>query len=102
MSSGCCRLVIVDGAAEREAQEGAFVVGVAPQVDAHERLGMEMPRGFFARLADHGFDQGFTIFEVAGGLVEHQPAGDAFFDHEKTAVALDDRGDGHFGIPAHD
>ena len=35
--------------------------------------------------------QGFAVFEVAGGLVQHQAAGDAFFDHEEAAVALDDR-----------
>ena len=93
--------MIVDRAAEREAQEAAAVDRVAPQVGADQRLGLEAPGGFFAGLADHGFEQGFAIFEMAGGLIEHQAAGDAFLDHEEAAVALDDGGDGDIGIPAH-
>jgi len=94
--------VIVDGPAECEAQEAAFIDGVAPQVHADERLGVEAPRGFLARLADHGFDQRFAIFEMACRLVEHEAARDAFFDHEKAAIHRDDGGNRDIGIPAHD
>jgi hypothetical protein len=38
---------------------------------------------------------------MAGGLVQHQAAGDELFDHEVLAVALDDGRDRYFGIPAH-
>ena len=45
------------------------------------------------RLADDGVEQGFAGLEVAGGLVQHEPAADALLDEEEAAVALDDRGD---------
>jgi hypothetical protein len=38
---------------------------------------------------------------MARGLVEDEPSRDAFFDEQKTAVALDDGGHRDLGIPAH-
>ena len=63
--------------------------------------GLEAPRGFLAGLADHGLEQRLAIFDVPGGLIEHQAAADAFLDHEEAAVALDDGGDGDFRLPGH-
>ena len=84
LSSGCCGVMIVDRAAEGEAQEAAAVERVAPQVGADQRLGMEAPGGLLAGLADHRFDQGFPVFEVPGGLIEHQAAGDPLLDQQES------------------
>jgi hypothetical protein len=94
-------VVIVHGAAEGEAQEAAPIVGVAPEVHANQGFGRQAPRGFLACLADHRFDESFRVFEMARGLIEHQAAGDAFLDHEETALALHDGGHGDVRIRSH-
>ena len=54
---------------------------------------------FFQRLADRRLDQGFARFQVAGRLVDAQPAGAVLFHHQEAAVALDDGGHGDRGFP---
>jgi hypothetical protein len=44
----------------------------------------------------------FPVFEMSGGLIEHQPAPDTLFDHEEARVAHHDRGDGDLRIPFHE
>jgi len=66
--------MIVDRPAEGETQEAASIHRAAPQVGADQRFGVEAPRGFLARFADHRFHQGFIVFEVPGRLIEHQAA----------------------------
>ena len=61
-----------------------------------------MPGCLFARFAYYGGEQGFPVFEVSGGLIEDQPAGDAFFDQQVARVAFHDRRHGDLGIERHD
>src|SRR5690606_13850050 len=51
------------------------------------------------RLAHGRLEQAFIGFEVAGRLVEHQPAVRLLFDHQQAAVALDHGGHGHVRLP---
>ena len=102
--AGIERLVsamVVDRAAEREAQEGAFIGRVAPQVGADQGLRCQAPRGFLAGFTDSGGDEGFPVFKMAGGLIQDQVSVDALFDDEKPPVAFHDRSDRDLRFPAH-
>src|ERR1044071_2457921 len=89
----------LDAAAEAEAQERHVPRRIVPAVDADERRRLEAVRSFLEHFAPAGRHQRFAGIEMARGLVQHQPAFDALFDQEKTAVALDDGRDRRRGLP---
>ena len=72
-------------------------VSALPEVDADDVLRLERPARLLERLADDGVEQRFAVLEVAGRLIEHDAAADAFLDEQELAVALDDRGDRDVG-----
>src|SRR4029077_9858548 len=80
----------LDAPAEAEEQEGHVPRRIVPAVDADERGRLEAVRRFLERFAPARRHQRLARIEVAGGLVQHQPAFDALFHEQETAVALDD------------
>jgi hypothetical protein len=74
-------------------------------VEPEEVGQLDMPAGFFERLAQRGSEQRFMLLEMACGLVEYRlsciHAIDGFLHHQEQAVFFDDRGDGAVGEPGH-
>ena len=64
----------LDAPAEAEAQEGDVLRRVVPAVDADQRGRLEAVRGLLEHLAPAGRHQRLARIEVAGRLVQHQPA----------------------------
>src|SRR5207342_398021 len=73
--------------------------GRLPLVGADESRRLDVPAGFLQRFAPRRVEQRFIRFQVAGGLVQHDPAAHLFLDHEQAPVAHDDAGDGDVGLP---
>src|SRR5580765_1726368 len=80
----------LDAPAEAEAQERHVPRRVVPAVDADECGRLEAVRRLLEHFAPARRHQRFARIEVAGGLVQHQPAIDALFHEQETASALDD------------
>ena len=70
-------------------------------VQADHGVRLHLPAGFLQRLAPAGVEQALAVFEVAGGLIQHQPAVGRFLHQQETAVAFDDGGNGDAGCPDH-
>src|SRR6185436_3471899 len=82
-----------------EAQEGHVLRGVVPAIDADERGRLEAVRRLLEHFTPARGDERLAGVEMAGGLVQHQPAFDALFHEKKAAVALDDRCYGRRRLP---
>src|SRR3989344_5896737 len=90
-----------DTADEGKTQVGHRFCRVRPAVDAEQRLRQKVPGGFLESFAHDGVHQTFAFVEMAGGLVEHEPAFGLFLDQQEFPVALDDGGDHHIRLPNH-
>src|SRR3546814_12401747 len=62
-------------------------------IDAEHMRRAHVPAGFFERLANGTFNQGFAALPVTGRLVEQGRAVDALLDDQEAAVAFDNAGD---------
>src|SRR3546814_10914735 len=62
-------------------------------IDAEHMRRAHVPAGFFERLANGTFNQGFAALPVTGRLVEQGRAVDALLDDQEAAVAFDNTGD---------
>src|SRR6266446_4779556 len=98
------RAVLVEGtglAGEAEAEERDVFRCIVPAVDAHERARLEVVRRLLQHLAAASSDERLARIQVAGRLIEHQPAVDPLFDEKEPPAALDHRGDGNARLPDH-
>lgn len=87
--------------AKTETNIGVFSLLMSPAIDTNQRLRRKLPGCLFQCFPDNRFNQAFSVFEMAGRLVEFEFAADHFFDHQKFLVEFYYGGYGGSWSPNH-
>lgn len=95
------RMLMRTATAKGDTQESGLDFGVSPKINAGDGIRLEFPTGFFECFAPHGINETLGFFEMAGRIVDHQPAADLFLNQQKAPFAFSDGSDGDVGCPSH-
>jgi hypothetical protein len=73
----------------------AAAIGRRPEIGADEKERLYPKTGFLHRFTDQCFEERFTAFNMACGLIDHRsPLTVPLFDEEETAIIFDHGGNG--------